>query len=65
MLSDALKKIYESNSNISGNVLLGNLLDLCYDSFENKKYAMLYYKVNKEFDMYSIVELNGVEHGIE
>jgi len=63
-LGDALKDIY-SNLTINNNkYLLGCLLDRCSDTFENKDYAVLYYKINKEFDMYNIMKQNGVYKGV-
>ena len=63
-LGDALKDIY-SNLTISNNkYLLGCLLDRCSDTFENKDYAVLYYKINKEFDMYNIMKQKGVYKGV-
>lgn len=65
-LGEALCKIYSTNiKKINDFILLSNLLDLCYDTYENKEYAKLYCNIHKQFDMFFILKNLGLERGID
>lgn len=62
-LKKALKRIYSQNQKIDDSFDLGLLLDYCSDKPINREYAILYWKINKLFNIYNIFDSLGIKDG--
>ena len=62
-LKVALQKIYLKNQKLDDSVGLGLLLDYCSDKSINRDYAKLFWKINKEVNIYDIFLSLGIKDG--